>query len=110
MKSLKCIFGLHDWDGCTCSKCGKQRDEGHILDESRVADGGFAGCVCIKCGKRIHNFEVIDEHDEYPTCPNSGTECWGPCGLCDPQEVGRHVTVKRCRTCGYETSDYENLW
>src|SRR5271165_4358036 len=26
---MKCVLGLHGWDGCQCSRCGKTRDEDH---------------------------------------------------------------------------------
>lgn len=110
MKSIMCKLGIHDWDGCTCRRCGKQRDKGHVLDRDNIKEGRISGCKCKKCGKTMHNFEVIDEHDEYPTCPNSGTECWGPCGLCDPPGTAYHVMLMKCKDCGYETTESINLW
>lgn len=36
---LKCILGIHEWNGCKCSKCGKERDQEH----------DWSGCTCTKC-------------------------------------------------------------
>ena len=41
-----CMFGLLDWNGCTCR--GKTRDEEHDWD----------GCKCRRCGKTRD-----EEHD-----------------------------------------------
>lgn len=27
---LTCLRKDHDWNGCTCRRCGKERDEGHV--------------------------------------------------------------------------------
>lgn len=39
---FKCTFGMHDWDGCKCTSCGKTRDEVH--DWSKDCE------KCSKCG------------------------------------------------------------
>ena len=109
MNSIRCKLGIHDWDGCTCNRCGKQRDKGHVLDEENIKQGSISGCKCKKCGKTIHDFQVIKEFDDYPTCPNSGTECWGPCGLCEPPP-GYHYKTLECRKCGYITNESTPLW
>lgn len=33
---MACLLG-HKWDGCTCSKCGKTRNEGHKWEGARCA-------------------------------------------------------------------------
>jgi hypothetical protein len=37
---LKCLVGLHVWQGCECSSCGRRRGEAH----------DWAGCRCRRCG------------------------------------------------------------
>ena len=39
--NLKCVFGIHCWEGCKCSRCGAIRDKDHQWDEAR----------CKQCGK-----------------------------------------------------------
>lgn len=36
----QCNIGFHEWDGCQCSRCGKQRD----------CDHPWVGCQCPRCG------------------------------------------------------------
>jgi ankyrin repeat protein len=37
--SIKCMLGMHSWDGCKCTKCDKTRDELH----------NWNGCKCDIC-------------------------------------------------------------
>ncbi|MDR1688761.1 MAG: hypothetical protein LBS21_09165 [Clostridiales bacterium] len=46
---MACIFG-HKWNGCTCEKCGKLRDEQHKWN----------GCTCEKCGKTRNEQHKIE--------------------------------------------------
>src|ERR1035437_4837608 len=39
--TFKCLFGLHSWYGCRCTKCSKKRNKQHSWD----------GGTCSKCGK-----------------------------------------------------------
>lgn len=48
--SFKCIIGIHTWDGCKCSKCGKTRDEQHDRTEDCEINS--------KCGKIIENSKL----------------------------------------------------
>jgi len=45
--AFKCNIGLHTWNGCICSKCGKTRDLIHSWD----------GCICSICGKTKHDWD-----------------------------------------------------
>ena len=51
--NLKCLIGMHKWDGCQCSACHKTRNEGHEWDY----------CMCVHCHKLR-----IDGHDWSANC------------------------------------------
>jgi hypothetical protein len=40
---ISCTFGFHNWDGCTCTRCGRIRDDRHHWSED--------GERCRRCGK-----------------------------------------------------------
>jgi hypothetical protein len=40
-KCLICSQSIHEWKGCTCTKCGSTRNEDHT----------WYGCKCIQCGE-----------------------------------------------------------
>jgi len=51
----------HDWNGCKCILCGKTRDEQHDWNEcactrcgkeKEQAQHDWNGCTCARCGKR----------------------------------------------------------
>lgn len=61
-----CTFGLHAWEGCKCSRCGKTRDEEHSWDgckcrrcgTARDAEHSWGDCRCLRCGKmRDHSWK-----------------------------------------------------
>lgn len=74
-KFIQCKMGHHDWQGCRCSRCGAQRDEGHAF---RIADPtsrravcitcgavcehkAIRNCHCTRCGMAFHKFRTTDE-------------------------------------------------
>lgn len=87
-----CFFG-HDWGGwagCTCTRCGKTRDERHDWDGCRCMRCGtlrdeehdWNGCVCRHCGK--HRDEQHDWNGcKCKRCGETRHE-WkeGRCGNC----------------------------
>ena len=75
--NLKCTLGFHTWDGCTCTGCGKVRDEQH--DWSKDCE------KCSKCGKTREN-----QHEYTRDCE----EC-SKCGKTLQVEIGGV-----CKTCG----------
>lgn len=58
---IKCMIGIHDWQGCKCSQCGKTRDQDHDwkkdcekcsrCGKTRNGAHDWQGCKCSKCGK-----------------------------------------------------------
>jgi hypothetical protein len=60
--NIKCAFGIHDWKGCICSKCGKIRELDHDwlhncekcakCGKARPDGHEWSGCKCLICDKR----------------------------------------------------------
>ena len=76
--SLKCSLGLHTWDHCVCTSCGKKRDEQHVLNED-----------CEKCSKCGATFE--NQHDWTKNCKK--------CSKCGKTRDVEHVWTKDCEKC-----------
>jgi len=79
--SFKCKIGLHSWDGCKCTDCGKTRDERH--------DWGKDCEKCSKCGKTREN-----QHDWSKDCEK--------CSKCGKIEIhhDRSKDCEKCSKCG----------
>ena len=75
--SIKCTLGFHSWGGCTCTVCGKVRDEQH--DWSKDCE------KCSKCGKTRENY-----HDWSKDCEK--------CSKCGKVEE-HHDWSKDCEKC-----------
>ena len=101
--SFKCSLGLHTWDHCTCSSCGKNRGEQHLL---------INDCEkCEKCGATFEN-----QHDWSFDC-NKCHKCgktrsvehsWKndceKCSSCKETRVNHHQLVNGvCQVCGRGT-------
>ena len=69
-----CFMGLHRWDGCKCTKCGKTRNEGHHWD----------GCKCTRCGT------TRDEGHRWDGCK---------CTVCGAVRDQGHDWSKDCDSC-----------
>jgi uncharacterized protein (TIGR02145 family) len=76
--SFKCKIGLHSWDGCKCSECGKTRDAEHETSK----DCG----VCSKCGRILE-----DRHDWSADCEK--------CSKCGKTAENQHSWIKDCEKC-----------
>jgi uncharacterized protein (TIGR02145 family) len=77
--SVKCKIGLHSWDGCKCSICGKIRDVEHEV----AADC----CKCSRCGKVFEE----DAHDWSADCDK--------CASCGKTRENQHSWLKDCEKC-----------
>lgn len=77
--SFKCKIGLHSWDGCKCSECGKIRDSEHDVS----ADCG----KCSRCGKIFDE----DQHDWSGDCDK--------CAKCCKTREDQHSWLKDCEKC-----------
>ena len=65
---LSCKIGIHNWNGCKCSKCGKERDKEHDWNSNcercercgRTRNGAhnLRNCKCSKCGMIIHDMQT----------------------------------------------------
>lgn len=89
--SLKCNIGIHNWDGCTCSDCGKTRDENHDLKN----DCG----KCSKCGK-----EVAHNHDWSKDC-----EKCAKCGKTREDEHSFYQDCEKCSKCGKKRKNMHKM-
>lgn len=84
---MACFFG-HKWNGCTCSKCGKTRDEGH---QWQPVPGR---CIekCAICGTEkpvAHRFEPVEG------------KCLEKCSVCGEERPLLHRFVNGiCERCG----------
>jgi len=76
--SIKCKMGIHSWDGCICTACGKTRNEQHDLSK----DCG----ICAKCGKTLEN-----HHNWQKDCEI--------CSVCGKTREGAHHWLKNCEKC-----------
>ena len=65
--SFKCKMGIHSWNGCKCSKCGKYRDSNHRL--------GIFGDVCKICYRSLsfdQLVELLNNEDKYERSSAAG--------------------------------------
>ena len=83
--NIVCLVKGHEWNGCTCTRCGKVRNEQHNVP-------GCAG-ECRICGQMIdHDWEAVSSSVvEEATYDSAGRPA------SDIVE-----TVYRCRRCGKE--------
>jgi len=85
--SIKCLFG-HQWNGCKCEKCGKERDTEHKWN----------GCKCEICGK------TRDEGHSYKT---ANEKCIEKCSICGKERIIEHKwNGCKCERCG----EYLHHW
>lgn len=76
---IKCYFKGHNYDECTCTKCGAVRDEHHAWN----------GCTCTKCET------VRDEQHNWNACI---------CKICGKVRDEQHdMEGDFCKTCGFGT-------
>jgi hypothetical protein len=76
--NMLCFIGVHKWDGCMCTTCGKTRDEGH--------DWNMDCEKCAKCGVTRHN-----AHDWTKDCQK--------CSKCGAVRKRAHDWTKDCEKC-----------
>ena len=76
---IRCLFGKHDWSGCTCRICGAQR---HEFEET--GREFFEGDGC--------KWSVSD--------PCIGPYCGTPCDSYYPGREGKYNITKTCKYCG----------
>ncbi|MCX6236625.1 MAG: formylglycine-generating enzyme family protein [Bacteroidia bacterium] len=88
--TFKCKIGLHTWDGCKCSACGKVRKDQH--DWSKDCD------KCSKCSNKREN-----QHDWSKDCEK--------CSICGNIRENQHDLSKdceKCAKCGKTASNNHN--
>jgi hypothetical protein len=95
---IACSLGLHTWNRCICTKCGKRRDKGHdwsincekchICGKTRENVHSWVGCKCSKCRT------IRDEAHDWNGCK---------CRICHKirdEEHGWTVNCEKCYICG----------
>ena len=103
--SLMCLIGMHKWDACKCSNCGKTHDESHA----------WAGCKCSKCGKtRDEGHDWTADCEKCATCGKTvaGAHEWSgcKCSKCGKTRDEDHAwSGCKCVKCG-QTRDEEHSW
>ncbi len=78
-----CLIGVHSWNGCKCSACGKTRYEGHTWD----------GCICSTCGETRHTVNGGDK------CSACGAAACPECDGRGKADYGGY-DLDLCRSCG----------
>ena len=95
---ISCLFG-HKWNGCTCERCGKTRDEGHNYQPIP----GKCEEKCSLCGasrNKDHKWEPVPD------------KCEDVCSVCGKRREKEHHYVpiegyingkeyERCTKCGH---------
>jgi uncharacterized protein (TIGR02145 family) len=76
--AFKCFIGLHTWDNCKCSACGKIRDEQHVHTTDCE--------ICDKCGTVSEN-----QHNWTKDCQK--------CSKCGKTREMEHTWKKDCEKC-----------
>ena len=103
---ISCLFG-HKWNGCTCSRCGEKRDEGHnwdlcngrcrICGKEHPVEHDWKGCKCQRCGK------TRDEGHDWDLCN-------GRCRICGKEHPVEHAwNGCKCTRCG-KTRNEGHQW
>ena len=102
---LKCLVGMHDWNGCKCRGCDKTRDTDHdwfsdcekcaTCGQTRSGGHQWKACKCSICGQLRNDF-----HD-WEHCR---------CRICGKQRDEEHAWEHcRCRICGRHRNE-EHRW
>lgn len=121
---LKCLIGLHQWNGCSCRFCRKKRDQEHHW--SRNCEGGcylcsarrpnthkWSGCRCEVC----HEFRDKEHHWSGCKCSKCGKtrdveHQWSGCicAVCGKVgDKGHSWNGCVCSSCG-RTKDSDHDW
>ena len=98
--ALLCALGLHSWESCKCTGCGKTRDEGH--DWSKDCD------KCSRCGNtRLTRHDWSKDCDKCSRCGNTrpSSHDWSDncdkCSRCGRARSGQHSWIGfYCCKCG----------
>lgn len=88
---LACKLGRHKWNGCTCTQCGKRRQNPVDADHDWQPDGDCAR-RCARCGK------TKEEH-----CWLTETACLDECVDCGKKRIHHQVGALKGR--GYDVSE-----
>jgi len=132
---MGCLI-FHKWNGCTCSKCGQHRDEGHdwngckcrICGKKRDMEHNWNGCTCRVCGMKRdeeHMFEYRAGEMCEGGCKRCGKKvslphdfqpvegkCYQVCSRCHAKSKAEHhfretgSCAKVCEVCGLKIENH----
>ena len=66
--NITCLFKGHSWNHCTCTRCGKTRDEQHVVDHCEEK--------CSICGQIIHHDWVKKYEETIPYFEDRRLDEW----------------------------------
>ena len=108
---LRCGASVHDFDGCTCRRCGRRRDDGHRWKGCHCAVCGktsppafhpWDGCACVRCGAPLLEDAAHDwVYEGFGDCDES-------CGLRAPAN-DREVYLPPREVCVYHGGSCPHL-
>jgi len=114
--AFKCKIGLHSWNGCKCSECGKIRDEQHDWSKdcekcskcgkTKEQQHKWKGCKCSLCGKiRDAGHDWRQDCEKCSICGairkdkhNWSIDC-EKCSNCNRTRIAQHDWTKNCEKC-----------
>lgn len=104
--NLKCIFGIHTWEGCSCSKCKVVRNKEHDFsaDCEHCSRCGISArsiiTACPDCGDNYRDWVV---HPYCQKCKkfifHDGSENCEVCSKCHTILSETHKWEKNCEKC-----------
>ena len=109
-----CKIAGHKWNGCTCTRCGERRDEGHdwqlvvktgyprscknkcsICGKEQPAEHDWNGCVCTRCGTTRSEGHILGRWER--TNAESHARCCTVCGRARETEPHTFGPAAKCR-------------
>ena len=99
--NMRCAIGVHAWRGCSCSRCGKTRNEGHDWAENCER--------CSICGKTRTNHNWSRDCEKCANCrvTRFSAHDWSKdcekCAACGRKRQNAHdwsQDVEKCAKCG----------
>ena len=125
--NLKCLIGIHAWEGCKCPECGKTCDKNHNWNadcekcskcgKARDAAHTWAGCKCQECGKtrdKDHDWKADCEKCSKCGKARDVAHAWAgcKCSKCGKTRDEAHdwtINCEKCAVCG-KTRDSVHQW
>ncbi|MBQ3386908.1 MAG: hypothetical protein IJG53_06240 [Eggerthellaceae bacterium] len=125
---LACKIAGHKWNGCTCTRCGERRNEGHdwqllvkttypracklkcsICGKEQPTEHDWNGCICTRCGVTRSEGHILSawQSDGQETHSRRCTVCGGARESQPHQFENISGCRRKCRVCGYQMPWHE---